>query len=976
MCDLRNNLGVKVSTAKFGVKRDNFVGIRHTSSESGALRLVGTSWGLRHRLSRIGRILNENEWIGRRVIELGWLGQDLIAAAYQKASAENRSLAQVLLESQSLTREQVQSLFGELAALRSGSGSSAGGLIESHSRAARSSGRLSHSRVSHSGMTSGIDRTRLKKMLQNGQKGALKGKELGPYTILKELTRGGMGIVLVAEHNETKREVALKLMLSDDPSSEAVKRFEREARALSSLDHPRIVKVLEFGHNDGIPWFAMELINGQTLEDQVRDSLKKTGAVPHIPSTIANIAEVADALAYCHSCEIIHRDIKPSNIVIEKQTGRPVLLDFGLVKRDPTKLGNTFKELELTVTVTQEGVGTPAYMSPEQLDPHGEFGPTSDRADTWGLGATLFYCLTGEPPYGGRSSAELYAALATQEARKVRSVNAEVPEWVAGLVHEALVKPVEKRPKMSDWLESLRAGPPKNAALSKLLIVGPIILLLAVVGVIVTQVGLTRREPLALKGYRFDGLKKDKAGEYWTSAESLSIAGQLSWGPVLVQVGSLKFQAKEDGRFSGQIKLKEGSNDLTLSAGPSDNQIVEKVLVYCDRAKPKVTLKGEIKGANLILSSRVLAGKVIDDGRCELQIDGIGIELDEDGRFSLKVKNSEKAEKLNLLATDQAGNKTSQSWTLWTKKSLKTLTKKALQRRKTWVATEPLIQNLVIENVASRLGDDYQWLRTETYNGPGDKSRGHRLATFLHKKTGVELQLLPGDRYQMGTSNPEEEARYVKRQWPEQTYVDVVTQEIPAHSCLIEPFLLGRLELTQKQWDLFKLSDKRKRRGEELPIDGTTWDNAKKWLKLAGGKLRLPSESEWEYACRAGTKTRFYWGDSLQFKYIWTYRNSRLQPRGAKFHDKAGLWNGFGLVDMSGNVAEWCEDPFTTNYKDGPNSWRPKKIAKDSVFSLRVVRGGNVKMKPLFSRTTARDYEKPDVPQPYVGFRVARSLPR
>ncbi|MDF1665917.1 MAG: SUMF1/EgtB/PvdO family nonheme iron enzyme [Planctomycetota bacterium] len=529
---------------------------------------------------------------------------------------------------------------------------------------------------------------------------------------------------------------------------------------------------------------------------------------------------------------------------------------------------------------------------------------------------------------------------------------------------------------MADWLESLREGAPKNAKLGKLLIFGPIVLLLLVVGVIVSQVGFTRRDPLELKGYRFDGLKKDKSEVYWTSQESLSIAGQLSWGPVLVQVGTLKFQAKANGRFVGSVPLKEGSNDLTILAGPEANQVTQKITVYCDRSRPQVKLVGEARGSNLILPSRVLRGKVSDDGQCELQVDGIEIELDEEGRFELKVKSSENAQKVDLLVTDQAGNKTSQSWTVWTKKSLKALTKKTLQRRKTWIATDALIQDLVIENVAGRLGDDYKWLRTETYNGPGDKSRGHRLATFLHKKTGVELQLLPGDRYQMGTNNPEAEAKYVKSQWPEQTYVDVVTQEIPAHPCLIEPFLMGRLELTQKQWDVFKVSDKRGEKGDDLPIDGTTWVNAKKWLKLAGGRLRLPSESEWEYACRGGTKTRFYWGDSLQFKYIWIYRNSRLRPRGAKLHDKAGIWNAFGLVDMSGNVAEWCEDPFTSNYKDGPNSWRPKSIDKDSVFSLMVVRGGNVKMKPLFSRTAARDYEKPDVPQPYVGFRVARSLPR
>jgi serine/threonine protein kinase/formylglycine-generating enzyme required for sulfatase activity len=917
--------------------------------------------------------LNENEWLGRRMLELGWSNRGAVAAAFEHARSDQGRLHQILLQAGQLTASQAQQLDHELALFQSQGVSRASSRV-SHSSARlaqgqRQSGRLQNSYASGSR----VDHSRLKRVLSSGQVGALKDKVLGPFCIVRELTRGGMGIVLEAEHIETKARVALKLMLSDDPSSEARQRFEREARTLSKLDHPRIVKVVEFGHEEGIPWFAMELISGQTLEEYVLESLKKRGSVPEFRETAAAFTEIAEGLLYCHEQHVIHRDLKPSNIIIEKQSGRPVLLDFGLVKRDPTKLGNTFKELELTVTVAQEGVGTPAFMSPEQLDPRGEFGPISDRADVWGLAATLFFCLTGETPYGGRSTVELYAALATQEVRDARTVNKEIPRWLGKLCSSGMTKLVADRPGLADWLQALRDGGPKKSRVKEL-IYGVWALMVLVALTIVFVYGLKTRDPLKLEELKLEKPHNLVTGQYWTSQEQLKLAGTMNWGPVSVSVGKMTFQSDRNGRFTGLLRFKEGKNVFQLSAGQGAGQIDKEIVILHDKTAPRLILDGRKKGQSILIDKKSLKGSVKDLGACILQADGIEIEV-KGGLFSIDLKSKNEMQKVNLLATDLAGNKTQQSWQVWTKPALKNLAKKRLLRRKIWNITKIELQDFIIEYIGQRLGAGYKWLHTKIYKGPSKSPLSHRLATYLHIKTGLELQLLPGDRYRMGTEKVKEEAAYVKRAWRDPIkYIDLVSQESPAHNVEIPPFLMGRHEVTQEQWDIFKCEDSRLRKDPKSPIESTSRKAVKKWLKLAKGRLRLASESEWEYACRAGTTSRFYWGQEINYKCVWNFQNSQTRPRNTRLHDKEGSYNAFGLVDMAGNVAEWCEDPFTPNYKDGPFGHRAK-IIKNPVFSLAVVRGGSVRMKALFGRSAARDYAKPNIVHPHVGFRVVRSLP-
>jgi serine/threonine-protein kinase len=204
-----------------------------------------------------------------------------------------------------------------------------------------------------------------------------------------------MGVVYRARRSDADTDadaadvdVALKVLpANEDASDEQVTRFQREARIAGGLDHPGIVRCLEWGEADGVAWFAMELIEGEPLSKQIRDQEFTW------QEAVTLTRDVADALAVAHEAGVLHRDIKPSNILIDAD-GRPHLADFGLAK-----------ELHTASKLTRTGatLGTPAYMSPEQA--RGEIRTLTPASDVRSLGAVLYELLAGQPAFTGDTPA-------------------------------------------------------------------------------------------------------------------------------------------------------------------------------------------------------------------------------------------------------------------------------------------------------------------------------------------------------------------------------------------------------------------------------------------------------------------------------------------------------------------------------------------------------------------------------------------
>jgi eukaryotic-like serine/threonine-protein kinase len=270
---------------------------------------------------------------------------------------------------------------------------------------------------------------------------------LGPYRVLAELGRGGMGIVFHAQDTQLQRAVALKVMLPQyaaNPIDRA--RFVREARAQARVEHYHVVQIFEVGEANGVPYLAMPLLKGQSLSA----ALQNNPRVP-LPEAVRIAREMAEGLAAAHEKGLVHRDIKPGNVWLEGKRRRVKILDFGLAR---TAEGETVSGV-LEAEITRHGaiIGTPAYMSPEQA--HG--GALDGRSDLFSLGIVLYQILAGRHPFRAPTPTALLIAIATENPPPPSTLNPEVTPALDALTLALLAKQPENRPATAEAVaEQLR----------------------------------------------------------------------------------------------------------------------------------------------------------------------------------------------------------------------------------------------------------------------------------------------------------------------------------------------------------------------------------------------------------------------------------------------------------------------------------------------------------------------------------------
>lgn len=276
------------------------------------------------------------------------------------------------------------------------------------------------------------------------------GTKLGPYEVLSQIGAGGMGEVYRARDTRLDRAVALKVLSSHLSSNPDLKqRFEREARAVSSLNHPHICTLYDIGQQDGVDYFVMEYLEGETLSERL-----KRGALP-TEQVLRYAIEIADALEKAHRQGVVHRDLKPGNIMLTKSGTK--LLDFGLAKSvtgapaDPGLTGLPTQNLSLTSPGTI--LGTFQYMAPEQLE-----GKEVDaRTDIFAFGATLYETATGRAAFEGKSQASLIAAILEHEPPPITTIQPMYPPALDRVVKTCLAKdPNERWQTAHDMLLELK----------------------------------------------------------------------------------------------------------------------------------------------------------------------------------------------------------------------------------------------------------------------------------------------------------------------------------------------------------------------------------------------------------------------------------------------------------------------------------------------------------------------------------------
>ena len=265
---------------------------------------------------------------------------------------------------------------------------------------------------------------------------------LGRYKILRELGRGAMGLVYLGKDPTIQRFVAIKTMRLDhidepDKVPEIKARFFREAESAGRLSHPNIVTIYDAGEQDELGYIAMELVEGQSLKDWSRKP-----NLMSLPELVHTLASVAEALDYAHQQGVVHRDIKPANIMITKERLVKVM-DFGIAK-----MASSSK------TQTDVVLGTPTYMSPEQIA-----GKKVDgRTDVFSLGVVLFELLTGQPPFTADNLSALLFAIAHNPHPDLHALRPDLPPMFQEVVNRALQKELPQRYRRAGELaQDLRA---------------------------------------------------------------------------------------------------------------------------------------------------------------------------------------------------------------------------------------------------------------------------------------------------------------------------------------------------------------------------------------------------------------------------------------------------------------------------------------------------------------------------------------
>jgi serine/threonine protein kinase len=268
---------------------------------------------------------------------------------------------------------------------------------------------------------------------------------IGNYDLLDKIAEGGMGAVYRGRHRMNGQIVAVKIMPSHMAQNPVlVKRFEQEFRAASRLDHPNIVRALDYGESAGMPYLVMEFVDGESLGQKIEREGRMAEA-----EAIKLIAQVAQGLHRAHKLNLVHRDVKPDNILVNRE-GQAKLADLGLVKETET---------DLNLTKTGRGLGTPHFMAPEQF----RNAKNADiRCDIYSLGATLYQVVTGELPFRSTGPLDAWMKKIHNDLTEPRKLVPSLSERVSWAILRAMSadpdRPQHQTPPGHDRRSHVRQG--------------------------------------------------------------------------------------------------------------------------------------------------------------------------------------------------------------------------------------------------------------------------------------------------------------------------------------------------------------------------------------------------------------------------------------------------------------------------------------------------------------------------------------
>jgi formylglycine-generating enzyme required for sulfatase activity len=701
--------------------------------------------------------------------------------------------------------------------------------------------------------------------------------QFGRYRIVRQVGAGGMGAVYLAEDTVLGRHVALKVPHLTGAGPEVIERFYREARVAAGIEHPHLCAVHDVGQVDGVHYLTMPFIEGTPLSEHVGPDR------PWPPRQAAALVhKLARAIEVMHRQGVIHRDLKPGNVLL-RPGGEPVLMDFGLAR--------SFTEEGQRLTGIGVVVGTPAYMSPEQVA--GEQGQLGPGTDIYSLGVILYELVTGAVPFQGPPGA-VYGQILHGTPRSPSAVRQGLAPEVDALCLKALAKDVADRyGSMAEFAQALEwylrqaelsppvPGPTPGTGR-------------APAGSDPAEHGLRPGLPTTVGAPPAPADATPKGGLPSRRARGgLLLAG----GAAAVVLAML---------LIGWFLLSRGAPappaalrllplaDLTVAAGQTRTVAVR---VERQNYQGAVELRlDDLPPGVRARPAEIAAGA--DSGAVELTADPEAVEAN-------------------------------------------------------WGA------RLLASAAAARAEGRFR----VTVRQPA-------LAKEITNSIGMKLVLIPAGKYLMGSPRDEKD-----RSEDEEQHEVEITQ----------PFYLGVYEVTQGQYEQVMGKNaahftKGNRGGPDHPVENVSWFDAQDFCdkllalekeRAAGRSYRLPTEAEWEYACRGGARenTPFHFGQSLSSTQA-NFDGNIQRTSAVGAYNKP---NGFGLFDMHGNVWEWCADWYGADYyQQSPRQDPPGPPVGEG--SARVFRGGSWRNGSRLCRSAARYGIAPGLRGDAVGFRVALVL--